>query len=477
MNKGKVLLIIPDVYQDDNDFPLGIAYLAAVLKKHGAHVDVACQDVYHWSNEELAERFLKNNEYDLIGVGFLAARFKETIIPLAETINKYKKGAWFVLGGHGVSPIVEYVFDKTKADITTIGEAEETVVDLLDCKVNGKSLSRVKGIAYRNNKGIVFNERRGPVKDLDSIPFPEWSLFPMEKYTTCLNLYRADKDDKTMGILTSRGCFNRCNFCYRMEEGIRFRSIDNVIEEIKLLNQRYGITYFSMYDELFNFPKKRTIEFCKAIKDNNLKIKFSCSARVDVFDEETAVYLKEAGCTFLNFGFESSNQNVLDLMNKNITVEKNIKAAEIARKVGIGLGLNFIWGNKGDTKESLRGNVELIKRFNTYDQVRTIRPVTCYPGSPLYYEAIEKGLLKGPEDFFKKFKNSDLLTVNFTDIPEDEFYKLLFDANKELLRDHFEHTSQVKDADNLIQNFYNLYFKGKVNFRGARNYKKKDLIN
>ncbi len=121
--------------------------------------------------------------------------------------------------------------------------------------------------------------------------------------------------------------------------------------------------------------------------------------------------------------------------------------------------------------------MELIKRFNTYDQIRTIRPVTCYPGSPLYYEAIERGLLKGPEDFFERFKNSDLLTVNFTDIPEDEFYRLLFDANKELLRDHFEHTSQVKDADNLIQNFYNLYFKGKVDFRGARSYKKKDLIN
>ena len=171
---------------------------------------------------------------------------------------------------------------------------------------------------------------------------------------------------------------------------------------------------------------------------------------------------------------ESSDQNVLNLMKKNTTVEQNIKAAEIARKVGIGLGLNFIWGNKGDTEESLRKNVELIKTYNTYDQLRTIRPVTPYPGCELYYEAIEKGLLSGPEDFFEKFKNSDLLTVNFTDIPEEKFYKLLFEANKELINDHYSHTTKnMEEANNLIDSFYNIYFKGETKFRGARHYEKK----
>lgn len=89
--KGKVLFIVHDVYQEDNDFPLGIAYLAAVLKRAGAEVKVCCQDIFHYSNEEMAEKFLKNEEYDLIGVGFLAARFKETVLGICETINKYKK--------------------------------------------------------------------------------------------------------------------------------------------------------------------------------------------------------------------------------------------------------------------------------------------------------------------------------------------------------------------------------------------------
>ncbi len=473
--KRKVLLIVHDVYQEDNDFPIGIGYLAAVLKKEGADVRVCCQDVFHYSNEELAERFLKNENYDLIGFGFLAARFKETVLGLCETINKYKKGAWLVLGGHGPASIPEYVIKKTNADMVAIGESEETIIELLKCKVEKGDLSKIKGIAYKDGDRVVINERRKPIFNLDTIPFPEWSLFPMEKYINCVEFFYPEKGDKTLSILTSRGCINRCNFCYRMESGIRFRSINNLIEEIKILNDKYGVNCFIMFDELFNVPKKRVYEFYQAVKKNNLKIKFSCNARVDIFDEESAIWLKESGCKLLNFGFESSDQKVLDLMKKNTTVEQNVRALEITKKVGIGMGLNFIWGNKGDTAESLKGNVELIKKYNTYYQVRTIKPVTPYPGCDLYYEAIERGLLSGPEDFFNKFKNSDLLTVNFTDIPEEEFYKLLFEANKDLITDHYMHTTKNMDeANKLIQSFSDLYFKGKTNFRGARHYEKKE---
>jgi len=147
-----------------------------------------------------------------------------------------------------------------------------------------------------------------------------------------------------------------------MERGIRFRSIENVLEEMKILKQKYGITYFQFQDELFIFSKKRALDFYQGFKKNNLKIKFYCQARVDIFDEETAICLKESGCQFLNFGMESSDQNVLNLMKKNTTVEQNIKAAEIARKVDIGLGLNFIWGNNGvNPKDNWNGTFIGIK--------------------------------------------------------------------------------------------------------------------
>jgi len=472
----RVLFVIHDLYQDDNNFPLGPAYLAAVLKKNNIDVQIYCQDVFHYTNDELS-KYLEENEFILIGVGFLAARFKETIELLCNNINKYKKNAWLILGSHGPSPIPEYILKTTRADIVVVGEAEETIVELAKCKISNGNLSKIKGIAYSENNEMIINERRQPIKNLDLIPFPEWSLFPIEKYKTCLKLFNASDQDNTLSISTTRGCINKCNFCYRMEKGIRIRSVKNVIDEIKMLYNNYGINYFLTYDELFVYSKKWIKDFLNELKNNSLKIKFSCNARVDLFDEEIAVLLKECGCQFLNFGMESSDQNVLNIMKKRTTTEQNIKAAEITRNVGIGLGLNFIWGNIGDTEESLRNNVDLIKKYNTYDQIRTIRPVTPYPGCDLYYEAIKKGLLEGPEEFFNKFKNSDLLTVNFTGIDNDKFYELLFNANKELIIDHYLHTTKDINAEKkLINDFYELYFKKNLKFRGARNYNKNNNI-
>jgi len=467
---GRVLFISHDIYQEDNHFPLGVGYLASVLRQNDMDVEVYCQDVYHYTNAELGN-FLQRKEYEIIGVGFLAARFKETVLDLCDVINKYKKDAWLVLGGHGPSPIPEYMLETTKADVVAIGESEETICELVRCKVDNDDLSKVKGIAYNYDSEVFVNQRRKPIANLDSIPFPAWALFPMDKYTTCLKMFKMTRKDKALGILTSRGCVNRCNFCYRLEVGLRARSIENVIEEMKFLNNTYGINYFVINDELFVFSKDRVLAFENAAEETHLKIKYHCDIRVDVFDEEIAKSLKRSGCTFVNAGFESMDQNVLDIMRKNTTVEQNIEVAKIAKKVGLGLGLNFIWGNIGDTEESLRKSVEFIKKYNTYDQIRTIRPVTPYPGSELYYIAIDKGLLSGPDDFFRRFKNSDLLTVNFTDIPDEQFYEILFKVNKELIIDHFKHTKQSwVQARRLIDAFHKLYFEKETSFRGVRHY-------
>lgn len=464
---GRVLFIIHDLYQKDNHFPLGPAYLAAILRNLRVKVEIYNQDVYHYSNYQLAN-YLSKNEFDLICVGFLAARFKETIVDLCRVINKYKGHGWLVLGGHGPSPIPKYMLQTTLADVIIMGEAENTINEVLECKLNKGDLSKIKGIAYQPDN---INSRHSPVRNLDSIPFPAWDLFPMKEYSTCLNLYRKNNKDRVLEMLTSRGCANKCNFCYRLEKGIRARSVESSVEEMNILNQRYGITYFLLSDEHFNFSRERIFKFRDELEKQNLNIKFSCSARTDLLDMELGKCLKDCGCQFLNFGIESMDQEVLSLMNKHSRVEDNIRAMEICNILNLGIGLNFIFGNKGDSEESLRRDVDTIKKYNTYDQMRTIRPVTPYPGSDLYYEAINRELLTGPRDFFKKFKNSDLLTINFTKIPSTKFYKLLFNANRELILDYFHHTGRnIREGHRLIRNFYDLYFKGDVTFRGARHY-------
>ncbi len=471
IRKGKALFVIHDNCQDDNNFPLGPGYLAAMLKRYGSEVSVFCMDVFHYSNEQLIV-FLLDYEFDLIGLGFMAPRFKRGVEELCKTINAHKKNAWFVIGGHGPTPIPEFAIKATGADVAIIGEGEETIVELLQCKLSDPGrISTVKGIAYRNGDQIIENQRRKPIMKLDTIPFPAWELFPMDRYTTCIKYSGMKDEDKSLGMITSRGCVNKCSFCHRMETGIRVRTVANIIEELKTLHNIYGVNYFHFADELSIVSKKQVLEFTKAIKDNELSIMYRMDCRVDLFDEDIAKALKDSGCVFLNIGFESTDQAVLDLLDKRVTVEQNIKAAEIAKRHGIGLGLNFIWGLPGDSEKSLRDNVEFIKRYNQYEQIRTIRPVTPFPGSPLYYEAVRRGILQGPDDFFKRFKNTDLYMVNFMDIPENEIYQMLFEVNKDLIMDHYWNTNNDMEAANcLIDQFYNLYFNDDYAFKGARHY-------
>ena len=455
MKMNDVLFIIPDNYQDDNQFPLGIVYLSAVLENHGYSVEVYCMDVYHYTNKDLSKK-LDDNEYKIIGVGFLAARFKETIIDLCRIINKHKKDAWLILGGHGPSPIPEYMIKTTKCDAVLVGEGENTILEIIKDRI------------HNDNKKIYIGKK---IKYLDDLPLPSWHLFPIEKYKNNFFWKGMDKNDKVMQLISTRGCINKCTFCYRMENGLRLRNIDNILDEMTILNHKYNITTFQFQDELFLVTKKRIDEFKRELEKRDMDIKFVGNARVDILNEEVTRTLKDMGCLLLNVGFESSNQDVLNYMKKNSTVEQNIKALEVMNKINLPSGINFIWGYPPDNKETLFNNAKLIKKYNLYHQLRTIRPVTAYPGCELYYEAIDKGLINGPSDFFNKFINSDLITINYTIYPNELCYKWLLHVNIDLIKDHFLHTTgNESDGNYLINQFKDLYTGRDVKFRGSRHY-------
>ena len=135
------------------------------------------------------------------------------------------------------------------------------------------------------------------------------------------------------------------------------------------------------------------------------------------------------------------------------------------------MGLNFIWNNLGDNEDTLRKNVELIKKYNTYYQCRTIRPVTPYPGSDLYYHLIKEGKIKGPADFFERFINSDLILINLMGLSDEKAYELLLEANTDLILDHYNNTNgDLDEAHKLIQQFTDLYLGEITDFRGSRHY-------
>ena len=465
MNK-RALIIVHDNYQDDNYFPLGAAYVAACFDLMGIEVETYCMDVFHYTNDEL-KQFLDERVYEYICLGYLAGRFTETIKELSQVISKSKKSAKFIIGGHGVSPMPEYMLRETKADIAIIGEAESQICELC----SDTPLYDIKGIAYVVDGEIVINERAQPIKKLDKIPFPLWDAFPMEKYINSAKWKGWQNDDKTFCIITTRGCVNKCNFCYRMEKGIRMRSIENVVDEMKILHEKYGVNYFLIQDECFIINKSRLEKFVSAIEKLDFDVKYYCDSIVNRFSDEIAKLLVESGCQFVNFGFESDTQRVLNMINKRTTIEQNRNAAEIASRHGLSMGLNFLWNEPGDDYETLKQNVDFIKEFSDGFQLRTIKPVTPYPGSGLFYRACSDGKLDSEADFYDKLKNSDLLTVNFMDMTDEEAYAHLFEANSDLIRWHGKKTNRNKEAiERDIEAYRRLYFENDYTFRGLRHY-------
>lgn len=459
----KILFIIYDNESFLTYFPMGAGYLVAALRNAGYTVDVYDQNIYHLPEAHLTDH-LRRHHYDVVGIGMIAGYHQyRKLRQITAAINRVEDRPFVVLGGHMPSPDPAYFMALTGADAVVVGEAEISLIRLLDTLAASGPLSGVRGIAYRDGDQVILNDREELIADIDGIAFPAWDAFDMPYYTLLRNP-EIRRTERSFQIVASRGCAYHCSFCYRMDKGFRIRSPESILAEIEMLQRRYHVRYIEFTDELFACSEKDLVVFCEHLIASGIRIKFYCNGRLNFATPEVLRLMRAAGCVYINYGIESLDDDVLRNINKKLTVEQIIKGIENTVREGIHPGLNVIFGNIGDTAESLQKNVDFLLQYNTYAELRTIRPVTPYPGSPLFYHAVETGLLKGTRDFYEnKHVNSDLVAVNFTTLSDDAFNRLLFKANKALITDYFQRL-----RDNAVEDFRRLYFEGDTSFRGPR---------
>ncbi len=459
----RILLVVYDNDSYISWFPQGLAYIAAVLKQAGHEVVIYNQDVYHYPDEHLT-RYLDDKPFDAVGVSVIAGYYQyRKLLKISAAINASKQRPFYIIGGHGPAPEPEYFLRKTKADLVVIGEGEATALEIMEALAGRMNLADVKGVAYMEKGRLVRTNERPLIGEIDRIPMPAYELFPMDHYSL-LRMPNIRGSERCIPILSGRGCTFQCAFCYRMDKGFRPRSAEGIIEEIELLKKDYNIGYIAFGDELLMSSVKRTTELCEAFLKARVNVKWDCNGRLNFAKPQLLRLMKEAGCVFINYGIEAVDDDVLRKMNKKLTVKQIIEGVENTIKAGVSPGLNIIFGNVGDTRETLEKGVQFLLRYDDHAQLRTIRPVTPYPGSPLYYYAIEKGLLKDAEDFYeKKHLNSDLLAVNFTDLTDEEFHEALLDANTRLIRRYYE-----KALEGVLDDARKLYRTCNADFRGFR---------
>lgn len=439
---SKVLLVAYDNDSYIHWFPQGLAYIAAALEKEGHEVVIFNKDASHCPAHHLT-RHLDSTYYDAVGVGVIGGYWQyRELLRISEAINASKQRPFFVIGGHGPSPEPEYFLRKTGADAVVIGEGETAIVSLMKDPKEGIHKAEL-------------------IRDVDSIPLPAWHLFPMDYYSLMREPNIRDSE-RCFPVITARGCPFKCNFCYRMDKGMRMRSVESVVEEIRILKRVYGISYVAFTDELLMSSEKRAIEISEALMP--LRIRWNCMGRLNFATREVVGAMKKAGCVFINYGIECMDDDCLKAMNKNLTVDQIHRGIEATLAEGVSPGFNIIFGNIGESEKTLQAGVDFLLCHDDHAQLRTIRPVTPYPGSPLYYKAIEDGKLKDVEDFYEnKHLNSDLPAVNFTTLSDDDYLKCLYEANVKLLENYHKH-----QCERQKEQFRKLYFERDVSFRGLR---------
>jgi radical SAM superfamily enzyme YgiQ (UPF0313 family) len=190
------------------------------------------------------------------------------------------------------------------------------------------------------------------------------------------------------GILSSRGCPAACTFCSSPEfwgRGLRFRSADNMLGEVRLLRERHGVVYLSVRDDTFTVSRKRVVDFCRGLIDSGIDLLWDCQSRVNIVDEERLVWMRRAGCTHIQYGVESGSPRMLERLNKGITLDEIRAAAALTRRVGLGLSIYLITGIDSETDEDLRSTLRLIEEIRPHDGL--VSPLTVYPGTGLYEDA------------------------------------------------------------------------------------------
>lgn len=442
---ANVLLISYDNGSHLPMFPQNIFYLTGALKKKDHNVGVWYQDVHHDSDESLI-KVLDKQFFDIVGIGFVAGYYPyRKVKALSKIINnhEYRKKVHYVLGGHGPAGAPEFFKNKMGADSIVIGEGEDVICDIAEGKKSGIIHADCVEHDY---------------PDLDC-----YSHFPIDVYR--LNRTpKATRTDFCLPILSSRGCKWKCSFCYRMRDGFHEREVPAILEEIRYLNKTYLINYIDFEDELLMSSEKRTAEICEGILRLPYKIKWDCNGRLNYAKKETLSLMKKAGCQYINYGIESLNQTILNQMGKGITIDMIHEGVQNTLDEGLSPGLNLLWGFPENTEQDLRDEVAFLKKYDPCDELRTIRPVTPYPGCRLFTEALQKGLADGAEDFYEnKHQNSDLIGINFMDIPTKDAHEMLYNANTELINNHY-----MKRLYANIDNAEELYLHGNTNFRGWR---------
>lgn len=382
--KEKILLINPAYKSRDIVyFPLGLGYIAGACDKEG--IDVRCIDmnVQNLKCQQVLDIILKEG-FHIVGIGGFVMQLISTI-ELTNLIKENCKDVTVIVGGIQVFGCDQFIMDNSKADIICMGESEITLPKLVQALYMDKDFSNISSIIYKRRGEIIRKDGFPLVMALDEISFPKYDAFQMESYVN--SNYHSVHGKRTIDFICSRGCPYKCDYCINSGRPVkmRYRSPENILSELRFLKEKYCINDFSFGDELFTINKKKSLEICEALKNENITWLTSC--RADGIDDELVFAMKEAGCRMLLIGFESGSEKILKQMNKRTDTTTYSKAIKLLREHNMQFYANFMIGMPEESDETVRET----ERFCIDNRlIFGAAYVTPFPGTKLYDDVRQK---------------------------------------------------------------------------------------
>ncbi len=369
--------------------PLGIGYIAAVLEKDGHQVKIIDSAPLKYSNIDIKQE-LDKFAPEVIGISTNIGDAREALE--LGSFLKEQFNVPMIMGGPYATNSFEQIFQRSKdIDYIVIGEGERSVPELLKAIDANLPPEDIKGIYSHKSKVDTntdpFSES---IHNLDEIPFPARHLYDNTLY---IPLPNHSKQLPATSMITSRGCpYARCSFCYQagtFAQRYRRHTPDRVVEEIKDLVENYGIKEILFWDDLFTINSQWISKFCELLKNQRIEITWSCYGWAATVTPEMLLKMKEAGCYLVKYGFESCDQDLLDSLNKDITIDQIRNAVMWSKQAGIEVDGSFILALPGQTPEKDRKIIDFAISLDL-DVVGfcSFHPL---PGTRLYNLALEKG--------------------------------------------------------------------------------------
>jgi hypothetical protein len=378
--------------------PLDIPYLAAFLLERQLDVEVIEAGALGLSTDSLCQRVKAEPAAPraLVLVRTSLPTIDWDLQVCHELKRRCAPGA-VALFGPAVPSLLHRLTVETeeKIDFAVLGEPEATVSMLM----GDGPLDQVPGLLHRTAAGWARTATRELERNLDSLPFPRWDLLPYDRYV--IPKSSTSGQMRFLPMLTSRGCPYGCSYCpYPVAQGLkwRFRSPENVVDEMEHLVGDLGVEYILFRDPMFSLQQKRVVGICEEILRRGLEVQWKCETRVDCLDEATIALMARAGCTGVNFGVESTDPEIQKgVHRKPILTSEFVDKVSICRRHGIATFAFFVVGLPGDTVDTILSSIEFAVRIRANWTQFTI--ATPFAGTPMHSWAARQGFIA--PDFYK----------------------------------------------------------------------------